>query len=368
MDRLRVLEVIRQGQIGGGESHMLDLVGNLNKEQFEPLVLSFTDGPMLDRLSSMNVKWFLINTTKPFDNRVTGEVVELMKTERIDLVHAHGTRAMSNVVWASKKLKLPVIYTIHGWSFHSGQSLPTRLARIASEQYLTHKASCNISVSASNQSTGKRSLLSFDSVVINNGIDLKKFDPDKNYKDIRKELDINDDTLLVGFIARMTYQKAPLVMVQAFKEFVDQYPQTHMLMVGGGDMDEEVQDLIKKEGLKDNITPVPFRQDVPDLLSAIDIYCLPSFWDLGLIEAMAMKKPVIATHVDGTSELISNNVNGLLIEPGSVPELKNALLKLATNDDIRKKMGLAAYQVAKENHDVNKMVHNVELLYQRYQN
>ncbi|RZJ85785.1 MAG: glycosyltransferase family 1 protein, partial [Chryseobacterium sp.] len=60
--KIRVLECIRQGQIGGGESHLLSLVENLDKEKFEPVVLSFTDGPMIDRLRAMNVDTHIIHT------------------------------------------------------------------------------------------------------------------------------------------------------------------------------------------------------------------------------------------------------------------------------------------------------------------
>src|SRR4051812_42120839 len=102
---------------------------------------------------------------------------------------------------------MPVIYTIHGWSFHPDQNTLVRRIRIWGEQYLTSRSDLNISVSASNQQTGKDHLSSFDSVVINNGIDLLKFDPRKRYKDVRSELGIPANRLLVVFIARFTLHK-----------------------------------------------------------------------------------------------------------------------------------------------------------------
>src|ERR1044072_2919327 len=65
--KIKVLECIRQGQIGGGGSHLLSLVENLDRSRFEPVVLSFTDGPMIDRLKQMNVECHVIHTPKPFD-------------------------------------------------------------------------------------------------------------------------------------------------------------------------------------------------------------------------------------------------------------------------------------------------------------
>ena len=150
-NKIRVLECIRQGKIGGGESHLLSLTAHLDRERFEPVVLSFTDGPMMDRLREMGVETRLIYTEKPFDVRVWGRVKRLLEEVQPDIIHAHGTRANSNVLWAARSLGIPVVYTVHGWSFHQDQHPMVRRLRIWGEKYLTEKSQVNISVSASNQ-------------------------------------------------------------------------------------------------------------------------------------------------------------------------------------------------------------------------
>src|SRR5215831_11294610 len=137
--KIRVLETIRQGKIGGGESHLLDLVENLDKSIFEPVVLSFTDGPMINRLQSMGIPTHIIHTERPFDFTKWGKVKQFLQDEKIELVHAHGTRANSNVIWASRKLGLPVVYTIHGWSFHDDQPFLLKKLRVMGEKYLTER-------------------------------------------------------------------------------------------------------------------------------------------------------------------------------------------------------------------------------------
>ena len=114
--KIKVLECIRQGQIGGGESHLLSLVENLDKSRYEPVVLSFTDGPMIERLKQMNIPVHVIPTTRPFDITKWRTVKKFIEEQKVSLVHAHGTRAASNVLQAAQSLKLPLIYTIHGWS------------------------------------------------------------------------------------------------------------------------------------------------------------------------------------------------------------------------------------------------------------
>ncbi|MES1160722.1 MAG: glycosyltransferase family 4 protein, partial [Bacteroidota bacterium] len=316
---IKLLECIRQGQIGGGESHLLSLVKNLDRTRFDPVVLSFTDGPMVEQLKAMDVATRVIYTEKPFDVSKWSEVKDFLSQQQVELVHAHGTRACSNVMRAARSLGIPVIYTVHGWSFHADQPLLTRVARIMGERYLTSRAAVNIAVSASNRQTGKDRIRNFKALVINNGIDRNKFNPERNFSNIRAELSLSDSTLLILFIARFTSHKQPLALISAFQEALPQIQDMHLLMVGDGDQKGEATRIVETAGLHDKITFWPFRQDVPDILAAADIFVLPSLWEglpIGLLEAMAMGKAVIATNVDGTKEVVQDQHNGLLIESG----------------------------------------------------
>ena len=116
------MEVIRQGQIGGGEAHLLDLAYFLDKERFEPVGLAFTSGEMVDRLERMGIKCHVIPTLKAFDWHVQQQVIDLLRREKIQIVHAHGSRAASNMLWPARHLKLPFVYTVHGSGFHDDQS------------------------------------------------------------------------------------------------------------------------------------------------------------------------------------------------------------------------------------------------------
>ena len=365
--KIRILETIRQGQIGGGESHLLSLVENLDRSQFEPVVLSFTDGPMVDRLKQMGVQTEVIYTEKPFDISKWKKVKQFIQQNHISLVHAHGTRANSNVFWATRKLKLPLVYTIHGWSFHDDQQALIRKIRVMGEQLLTSKSDVNISVSASNQQTGKRYFPKFNSVVINNGIDQKKFDPSRSFKNIRHELNIADDAILVLFVARFIHQKQPLKLIEAFAKAQQQNPKLQLLMVGDGDQKSTALQLVKDLNIQNKVIFEPFRQDVPDVLAAADIFVLPSLWEglpIGLLEAMSMRKAIIGTQVDGTSEVIRHNENGLLISTDElVNNLSEALLTLASNANLRQQLGIAAQQTISSTYSASNMTREIETIY-----
>lgn len=366
-NKIRILETIRQGQIGGGESHLLSLVENLDRSRFEPVVLSFTDGPMVDRLKQMGVQTEVIFTEKPFDISKWKKVKQFIQSNNISLVHAHGTRANSNVFWATRKLKLPLVYTIHGWSFHDDQQPLIRKIRVMGEQLLTNKSDVNISVSASNQQTGKRYFPKFNSVVINNGIDQKKFDPSRSFKNIRQELNIAPDAILVLFVARFIHQKQPLRLIEAFAKAQQQNPKLQLLMVGDGDQKPTALQLVKEYDIESKVIFQPFRQDVPDVLAAADIFVLPSLWEglpIGLLEAMAMGKAIIGTHVDGTSEVIRHNDNGLLISTDALTNnLSDALLTMASDADLRSRLGIAAQQTISSTYSASNMTREIEAIY-----
>lgn len=366
--KIRVLQGIRQGKVGGGESVLLSLVENIDKEIFEPVVLSFTDGPMVEQLKAMNIPVHIIHTEKPFDISVWKKVRKLIRDERIDIVHAHGTRANSNMFWATRKEGLPLIYTCHGWSFHQDQHSLKRKIRIWGERILTRKATVNICVSNANKKEGIALFgKSFDPVVIQNSIDGRKFDPDREYKDVRKEFGIDRSEILLGFIARFTWQKQPLVLINAFADALKEVPEVRLLLVGDGEQKQEALMLIEKLGIKEKIVLEDFRKDVPDLLAAIDIFVLPSLWEglpVALLEAMSMSKPIIATGVDGTAEVIEDRVSGYLISTDNLKEqIAKAITHLCRNKELRDNLGAGARRRIQEHYNVEMMTKKNEEIY-----
>lgn len=366
--KIRILQGIRQGKVGGGESVLLSLVENINKKIFEPIVLSFTDGPMVEQLKDMNIPVHVIHTEKPFDISVWKKVRKLIKEEKIDIVHAHGTRANSNIFWAARKENLPLVYTCHGWSFHQDQNSLKKKIRIWGEKFLTRKATVNICVSNANREEG-RTLFgkTFDPVVIQNSIDSRKFNPDKNYYDVRQEFGIDASQILIGFIARFTWQKQPIVLIRAFSEVLKEVPEARLLMVGEGEEKNEALTLIKKLGIEDKILLEDFRKDVPDVLAAIDIFVLPSLWEglpVALLEAMSMGKPIIATGVDGTTEVIENMVSGYLINTDNLQKnLIKAMIHLCNDKELKYKLAGGAKERIREHYNVEMMTRRNEEIY-----
>lgn len=366
--KIRILQGIRQGKIGGGESVLLSLVENLNKDLFEPVVLSFTDGPMVNRFKEMGIPVHVIHTEKPFDIRVWKKVKELMVSERIDLVHAHGTRAASNMLKAAKSAGLPFMYTCHGWSFHQDQGRLQKRLRIMGEQYITSRATVNICVSYANSHEGKKHFgRGFDPIVIQNSVDTRKFDRHKQYSDVREELGIDRSEILFTSIARFTWQKQPLILIQAFLDALRQADGIRLLMVGDGEQKAEAEELLRKHGSDHRIVLTGFRQDVADLLAASDVFVLPSLWEglpVALLEAMAMGKAIIATDVDGTAEVMEHEKSGYLIGTENLlSALTAAIVKFSTDEALRHRLADGAAERINNHYNVDTMTAKNEEVY-----
>jgi glycosyltransferase involved in cell wall biosynthesis len=363
--KIKILQTIRQGKIGGGESHVIDLVEELDKDIYESVVLSFTEGPMVERMRANGVKTYVVETEKPFNFTKWKQVTEILKKEKIDIVHAHGTRANSNTFSSAKKLGIPVIYTVHGWSFHPDQKFPLKNLRILGEKYLVSKSNLTICVSDNNLNDAKKLFPMERATVIKYGINLKKYNPAGQFEDIRSGLGINKNTLLIGYVVRMTIQKDPLTLVRAIFLIPDELD-IKFLFVGDGDLKNDAIKLAKELNVESRIIFMDFRQDVPNVLNAIDIYCLPSLWEglpIGMLEALAMKKAVVVTAIDGAKEVIIDKENGLLIPTQDPRRLADALILLYNNPELRKSIGEAAGQTIIKDFNVVKMTRKIEKVY-----
>ena len=366
MRKIKVLEVIRQGKIGGGESHLLDLIYYFDREIIEPICLSFSNGEMISKLKKMGITCHVIDTDKPFDLKVQQRIIKLLKDEGIQIVHAHGSRAASNVLFPVRKLGLPLIYTAHGWSFHDDQSFLVKTMRAWSEKMICHFADEVICVSQSNADTGKNVFGLKSAVVIENGVNLDRFNPNFRYEDLRTAFGFNNSDFVVGFIARCTKQKNPLVFLEAIKLAHHNNAQIKGLFIGEGDMDAEVDAFIESNQMREYIYRSPFRTDVPELLNCIDVYCLPSLWEglsIALLEAMAMKKAIVATTTDGTIELINHEKNGLIVPFNDANAVAKSFCRFLTEHQLKTMCSNAARQIVKERFDAKRVTACVQKIY-----
>ncbi len=172
---------------------------------------------------------------------------------------------------------------------------------------------------------------------------------------------------MVVFVARFTNHKQPLVLINAFAEAAKNNSDLYLLMVGDGDQKSEALELVEKLSITEKVNFQNFRQDVPDVLAAADIFVLPSLWEglpIGLLEAMSMGKAIIATNVDGTKDIVTHNSNGYLIElQNLIKELPEAIDLLASDGLLRLTLGNNAKNTVQHDFNAAQMTKEIELIY-----
>jgi len=181
--------------------------------------------------------------------------------------------------------------------------------------------------------------------LIYNGVDLEKFTPPSRAERgrARRKYNICPDTISISMIARLTEVKGAKYLIEAVSKLRDRH-KLKLLFAGDGPLSKELELLVKKMNV--NAEFLGWIDDVREILCASDIFVLPSLQEgfpLSVIEAMAMKVPVIRTKTAGAFDQIRNNYNGILINSRSVEEIKNALVMLIENLNLRESIRRNAY-------------------------
>ena len=181
--------------------------------------------------------------------------------------------------------------------------------------------------------------------LIYNGVDLENFNPPSliERERARRKYNICSDTISISMVARLTEVKGAKYLIEAVSKLRDSY-RLKLLFAGDGPLRKELELLVKR--MNANAEFLGWIDDVREILCASDIFILPSLQEgfaLSVIEAMAMKVPVIRTKTAGAFDQIRNNYNGILINPGSEKEIKNALIMLIENPNLRESIRKNAY-------------------------
>ena len=367
--KIKILHAMRQGQIGGGEGHVYEMVSSLNRNEFEPIVLSFTDGPVIDKLREKKIPVYVVNTLQPFHFSTFNNVQAIIRSEDIDIVHAHGTRALSNTLFTSKSMGLPVIYTVYGWAFHRDQRFVAKKVRELSEKLLVSNVDLTIKIDM-NASCGEFQLNGSDrSVAINYGVNLEKYSPYRPIRDIRNDLGLSPSKLTIGYIDKITKQKDPITFINAIAAVKNNRDQLQFIMAGDGSLTNDCKELADKLGVSEMIHFYSPSENSPELYKAIDIYCSTAVSEglkPELMEAMAMHKTVVATYVEGTTEIVKNNVNGLLCRQRDIQQIKEAWLRLANDPALRDQLAENAYKTIHKEFDLRTIVAYNENIYRSF--
>lgn len=168
---------------------------------------------------------------------------------------------------------------------------------------------------------------------------------------------------IIGFVGQLDERKGVQILLPAFAQLHQQIPTVRLLLVGRGSLEGWIRDFIRSQDLTEAVSLTGFRDDIVAVMTAIDVLVLPSFWEgfgIVLIEAMAAAKPVISTRVSSMPEIVMQGQTGLLVAPGNVAELANALFELVKNPALAARMGAAGRQRVLDYFNLDRMISELE--------
>lgn len=200
------------------------------------------------------------------------------------------------------------------------------------------------------------------------GIDLSRYDRSTVTGDLRTELGLPPDTLLIGTIAILRVKKGHAEILEAVPEVLKQFPAAHFIFAGDGPQTDNLKRRIAAAGLESQVHMLGLRRDVVNVLAALDVFVLPTHQEaLGtvFIEAGAMGLPVVASNVDGVPEVVADGMTGVLIPPRDSKTLAAAICTLLAEPDTRSRYGHSASNFVRERFSLNAMVRGMENTYLR---
>jgi glycosyltransferase involved in cell wall biosynthesis len=185
---------------------------------------------------------------------------------------------------------------------------------------------------------------------------------------LRQELRLSGDALLVGMVGRLVEQKGMGYGVQAFASLAEQDPQAHLVIVGDGSLRSVLQAEVVGLGLETRTHFTGWRDDVPQMMQALDVFLMPSLWEgfgLVLLEAMAAGIPVVASAVSAIPEVVLQGETGLLVPARDVQGLTEALRQLLTDAPLRQHMGLMGQERAETQFSAGRMIESTVGVYRQ---
>jgi glycosyltransferase involved in cell wall biosynthesis len=270
----------------------------------------------------------------------------LIKERDIKIVRTHQYHANLYGRLAAWLAKVPCIVA----SVHNVYTIDRKLHRRMINRFLARFTDKVVAVSE----IVKKDILKYDGLredkvmVIYNGIDTDRFlNSDGNA--IQAEFSIPSDTLVIGTIGRLTFQKGQKYLIEAVSKIKEKFPRIMLLIVGDGPMKDGLRNYAKTLGLNEHVIFTGSRRDIPALLAAMDIFVLPSLWEglpNALLEAMAAAKPIIATDIPSIREIVSSEEIGILIPSENSDAIANSIELVLNNKTLSENLSKAAKERA----------------------
>lgn len=370
--KINVLFVMMQMGMGGSEKLIHNLVLHINQDLYRPHIAWFYGDRVLPEFSDLNVPLYQVPKVRRFDLTTMRLMAKVIKNNDIHVVNAHHFMSMVYAYYGSKvSNNVGLIYTEHSqWEIEKiswrWRTIGTRLLRRVDGLMGVTPEVTGLLRSKFHVGEGK-------CTVIRNGVDLARLEGGLRQRSIMRHLlGFREEDKVVGIVANLKKIKNHLFLLRAFHQLLQKVDNAKLLLVGQGFHDDpdntepELREFVSRNDLNGHVLFLGFRSDIPDLLSAMDVFCLTSFKEgmpISLIEAMAAGLPVVGTDVEGIRDIVIRGETGMLVNNGDVSGFADSLALLLQNGVMRMGMGGRAREIACSEYSLERTVKQYEDLF-----
>lgn len=342
---------------GGQENRILQESLGLAERGVRTILLCQPDSELALRAQKAGLEVKTCRMRKSYDLPAIESILKIIKAEDINIVNTHSGRDsfLAGIAARLSRRKPVVVRTRH---------LALPITSKTTYSILPHKI-----VTVSDYVRGYLISEGIDPekvVSIPTGVDLRRFAPDRAKGSLRSELGLTEDVPLIGTVAILRMKKGYHVLLDAVPLILKDVPEAVFVFAGDGPQRENISTRIAGLDVAKNVILLGLRGDVPDILKSLDLFVLPTQQEaLGtaFLEAMAMEKPVIGTDVGGVREVITDGVNGYLVEPQNPSALAEKAVTLLRDKDLARKMGAEGRRIVEGTYTAEKMCQGMFSLY-----
>ena len=366
MNSCRIIHLITDLSTGGAQTALLRFLSAIDRNLYNPTVVCFYNGNSIiaKEIHKLNIPVIDLGMTHKGRIDVFFRFNRLLQNERPVVLHTWLFHANLTGRLMGRLNKVPIIITSRR-NINIGSKWRELLKRLTSGLDDKVVAVCE----AVRQAEIVGSKIPAEKVVtIYNGIDPLPFTPvsiDASRK-IRNALGIHNDELVLGTIGRLEPQKGFFDLITSSSHIKAKYNSVRLIIVGEGELRNSLELQTINQNLSGTIKFAGLRNDIPELMSALDVFVSSSLWE-GLpnvvLEAMAAGKPVVATSVGGTPEVVVDGVTGLLVPPHNPEAMARAIIRLLKNPELGTRMGRAGKERVLKQFSIQRMVTKTQQLY-----
>ncbi len=359
-----ILFCITELDPGGAELALVQLVTRLDRERWEPFVITLgKETELVDGLQSADIPVTCLNATSSRQFSIYPRLVKEFRRINPAILQTYLFHAniLGRMAARSARIKHVVsgirVAERRGKWYHRVERWTDRWV---SKHVCVSRAVRDFTIQMTRIPAEKM-------VVIPNGVDVIRFANASPI--IRKSLpDCDDDTLIALFVGRLDQQKGIFDLLTVAENLREQIPHLKWMIAGEGPLKIEMEARIEKMNLRGCVHLLGRRSDIAELMKTADLFVFPSRWEgmpNVILEAMAARLPIISYDVEGIDELLTDHQSGLVIPNGNIPEISKAIATLAQNPKLRTSYAEKAFQKVSSQFRWEQTVSQYQQLYER---